>query len=107
MIVGQDQELTLEGSALEVLQTGMIQPYMQTLTRIKRLGGDKHSSLLQISINFGLKFFITLGLDGGTFSGKRLACSLLVRFKYKNALQIRMCKLALSDYIIFIMYIYI
>jgi hypothetical protein len=56
--VGKVRSLLLSGAS-KVLHSFRFQPYLQTL--LLWLAGDKHSSLLRKSVNYGQKSFITLG----------------------------------------------
>ncbi len=55
MIVGKARSQS-ESGALERLQ-----PHLKQQTRLVRAKGDKHSSLLRTSVNYGQKSFIILG----------------------------------------------
>ncbi len=44
-----------------MLHSGRCWPYLQTLTRLEMLARDKHSSLLQKSVNYDCKKFYSTG----------------------------------------------
>ncbi len=51
-----------------MLYLGRLQPFSQTCAWLERLASDNHTSLLRTFVNYGRKFFITLGSGDKKFT---------------------------------------